>query len=345
MAAAIDLQSDNAVNIERLNLVKGLIDEAITVVEQLYIPDLLAVASFYKEWAGYGGGLGNYMSYGTCPRTASAIPPSSACRAASSSAGTSPRCCPGPVRRAQVQEEVAHSGTTTRRARPRCTPGTGSRRQYTGPKPPYENLDGDKAYSCSSPALAGNAMEVGPLARMLVGYASGSTSTRRSSTRRSGSSASRRRRCSRPWAGTAARARDQLCARWLRAEYEHLIANLKAGDSASGGHLEVGPEALPKECKGFGFTEAPRGALGHWCHIQDGKLASYQIVVPSTWNASPKDGKASTAPTRPRSSARHGRPPSARSRSCAPSLVRPGACLCLARARPDGRVLSEVVVR
>jgi hydrogenase large subunit len=45
------------------------------------------------------------------------------------------------------------------------------------------------------------------------------------------------------------------------------------------------------EAKGFGFTEAPRGALGHWVHTKDRKIANYQIVVPSTWNASPKDGK------------------------------------------------------
>src|ERR1039457_2342282 len=68
MACAIDMQSDNAINMERLNYVKGLIQDAQQVVEGMYIPDLLAVASFYTDWAAIGGGLGNYMVYGDIPQ-------------------------------------------------------------------------------------------------------------------------------------------------------------------------------------------------------------------------------------------------------------------------------------
>src|SRR5512136_1821661 len=68
MPCAIDLNSDNAINMERLNLVRELINGAITIIEQLYLPDLLAIASFYLDWAAIGGGLGNYMAYGDVPQ-------------------------------------------------------------------------------------------------------------------------------------------------------------------------------------------------------------------------------------------------------------------------------------
>ena len=68
MASAISMQGDNAINMERSTMVKGLIQDAIDVVERMYFPDLLAVASFYPEWTEIGGGLGNYMAYGDVPQ-------------------------------------------------------------------------------------------------------------------------------------------------------------------------------------------------------------------------------------------------------------------------------------
>src|ERR1700690_1362037 len=68
MASAISMQGDNAINIERLNYVRDLIHDALQIVEALYLPDLLAVASFYTDWAAIGGGLGNYMVYGDVPQ-------------------------------------------------------------------------------------------------------------------------------------------------------------------------------------------------------------------------------------------------------------------------------------
>jgi len=75
------------------------------------------------------------------------------------------------------------------------------------------------------------------------------------------------------------------------AEYNNLVANLKAGDESVADTKFWKPESWKPESKGFGFTEAPRGSLCHWIHIKDAKIANYQIVVPSTWNASPRDAK------------------------------------------------------
>jgi hydrogenase large subunit len=70
-----------------------------------------------------------------------------------------------------------------------------------------------------------------------------------------------------------------------------LLANIKAGDSATANTTLWDPATWPKEARGAGFTEAPRGALGHWIVIKDGKIDNYQAVVPTTWNGSPRDEK------------------------------------------------------
>jgi hydrogenase large subunit len=84
---------------------------------------------------------------------------------------------------------------------------------------------------------------------------------------------------------------SQLAAHWLMDEYDNLVANLKAGNWVVANTQNWEPSTWPSDCKGVGFTEAPRGALAHWIHIQDGKIANYQCVVPTTWNASPRDVK------------------------------------------------------
>jgi hydrogenase large subunit len=75
----------------------------------------------------------------------------------------------------------------------------------------------------------------------------------------------------------------------MRHYYDQLVANIKTGDLRTFNSERWDPSTWPEECKGFGYTEAPRGSLGHWIHIKDQKIKEYQIVVPSTWNASPRD--------------------------------------------------------
>jgi len=75
----------------------------------------------------------------------------------------------------------------------------------------------------------------------------------------------------------------------MRHYYDQLIANIKTGDYRTFNSDRWDPSSWPEDCKGFGYSEAPRGSLGHWIHISDKKIKEYQIVVPSTWNASPRD--------------------------------------------------------
>ncbi len=294
MASAINLQGASAINMERLNLVREKILEAIDIVDQLYVPDLLAIASFYPEWASIGGGLSNYMCYGDVPQNGLAdVSGYRFPRGIVLDRNLSEVHEVDPKDPEQIREEIAHSWYSYPTGPKSLHPWEGhTEPNYTGPKPPYEQLDENGAYSwLKTPRWRGKPMEVGPLARLIVGYASGQSEIKAvvdDAVARLGvpltalfSTLGR----------TAARGLEtKLAVHWLKAEYDKLIGNLKAGDESTADTTLWHPETWPKECKGFGFTEAPRGSLGHWIHIKDQKIENYQCVVPSTWNASPRDG-------------------------------------------------------
>lgn len=350
MASAISMQSDNAINMERLNLVKGLIQDAIQVVENMYIPDLLAVASFYPEWAAIGGGLGNYMAYGDVPQNGIAdVSQFRMPRGVILNKNLSEVLPLDLADAGQVQEQVAHSWYEYPDGKDALHPWDGvTVPKYSGPKPPYKQLDENAKYSwLKSPRWKGHAVEVGPLSRMLIGFASGQPDYKEVVTEALGALKVPATALFSTLGRTAARGLEtKLCVHWLMAEYEHLIANLKAGDSAVADTSRWQPSSWPSEAKGYGFTEAPRGALAHWIHIKDAKIENYQIVVPSTWNASPKDSKG-----------QHGAYESALLNTPMADPKRPLEILrtihsfdpCLACAShvfgPDGEKLAEVKVR
>jgi hydrogenase large subunit len=349
MASAISMQSDNAINMERLNYVKGLIEEAIQVVEQMYIPDLIAVASFYPEWTQIGGGLGNYLVYGDIPQTGfNDVASFRFPRGVILNKNLSEVLPVDPTDDSQIREEIAHSWYEYSGGKEALHPWAGETSpKYTGPKPPYKQLDEKAKYSwLKSPRWKGNAMEVGPLARVLVGYASNHNDFKEVVNEALTILKIPAAALFSTLGRTAARGLEtRLAVHWLMDEYNHLVANLKAGDSATADTSRWEPSTWPAEAKGYGFTEAPRGALCHWIHIKDTKIANYQIVVPSTWNASPKDGKG-----------QHGAYESALLGTPMADPQRPLEILrtihsfdpCLACAShvlgPDGRKLSEVVV-
>jgi hydrogenase large subunit len=89
---------------------------------------------------------------------------------------------------------------------------------------------------------------------------------------------------------TAARTLEtKILADAMQGWYDQLIANIKAGDTKTFNEQLWDPATWPSSCQGVGFMEAPRGALGHWIVIEEGRIANYQAVVPSTWNAGPRD--------------------------------------------------------
>jgi hydrogenase large subunit len=293
---AVNIDDSNALNAERLAYVGTLLQEASEFIEKVYLPDLLAVASFYKDWGGIGGGLSNYLAFGDLPvhgyrNVADFKFP----RGAILNRDLSKIHEVDGKNAEQVQEFISHSwydystGNDSGKH-----PWVGETKlNYTGPQPPYEFLNIEGKYSwLKTPRWKGNPMEVGPLARLLVAYGSGREEVKEivNSTLKA---------LDVPVAAlfstlgrTAARGLEtKLISGWAREFYNQLLANIKNGDTRMFDNSKWLPETWPKETKGVGLSEAPRGALAHWIVIKEGKIDNYQLVVPSTWNASPRDAK------------------------------------------------------
>ncbi|MHB8058780.1 MAG: nickel-dependent hydrogenase large subunit [Desulfuromonadaceae bacterium] len=289
MSIPIDPDSQNALNADKLIEIKRLLKKAQQFVEKVYIPDLLAIASFYKEWAAIGGGVGNYLSYGEFPDANGNLWfPSGALLNKDLSNVI-------PVDQGKIAEYVDHSWfENSAGAGKGLHPFEGETEvNYTGPKPPYKNLDTDAKYSfVKSPRYEEKSMEVGPLARILVAYASGHKETKAVVDMVLGKLGVGAPALFSTLGRTAARGIDALLIaqqtpKWL----DELIGNISKGDYRIHNNESWDPSTWPVEAKGYGFHEAPRGALGHWIRIKDQKILNYQAVVPSTWNASPRDAK------------------------------------------------------
>lgn len=293
---AINVDEANALNAERLAQVGKLFDDGKEFIEQVYIPDLLAVAPYYLDWGGIGGGLQNYLAYGDLPvKGHGDVASFKFPRGAILNRNLNEVLPVDGKNLEEIQEFISHSwyeysdGNETGKH-----PWNGETKfNYTGPQPPYEFLNVNEKYSwLKTPRWKSNAMEVGPLARLLVAYGAGSTEVKdligmvlKKLNVPVGALFSTLGR-------TAARGLETvLIAKWAKEFYDQLLANIKNGDTRTFNNSKWEPSTWPKEAKGVGFTEAPRGALAHWIVIKDEKIDNYQLVVPSTWNASPRDPK------------------------------------------------------
>jgi hydrogenase large subunit len=297
----INIDGAGAINMERLNLVSSIIDQTIEFINQVYIPDLLAIAGFYKDWL-HGGGLSSMsvMSYGDIPEHANDY---------SAKSLLLPRgvIVDGKLDRIhevdlgdpnQIQEYVDHSWYRYADEKKGLHPWDGVTEpnfvlgpNTKGTRTRIEATDENAKYSwIKAPRWNGHAVEVGPLARYIIGYAQNNPEFKEPVEQvlktldvpvqalfsTLGRTAARGLECA--WA-----------AEKLKYFQNKLIATIRAGDQSTANTLYWEPDTWPKQTKGYGFTEAPRGALGHWIRIEDGKIANYQAIVPTTWNGSPRD--------------------------------------------------------
>ena len=293
--------SVGGLNMVNLNQISSLIDQTREFIKNVYIPDLLAVAQFYKGWL-YGGGLSsmNVLSYGDIPDRANDY---------SAENLMMPRgaIINGNLKEVhevdlrdpnEIQEFVPHSWYKYADESKGLHPWDGVTEpnfelgpNALGTRTNIEQIDEDAKYSwIKAPRWRGHAMEVGPLARYIIGYAKGDKEITEQinfvlktldvpvdalfSTL--GRTAARGLEAD--WAGDK-----------MRYFMDKLVANIKAGDSNTANVDNWDPSTWPKEAKGVGFTEAPRGALGHWIRIKETRIDNYQCVVPTTWNGSPRD--------------------------------------------------------
>jgi hydrogenase large subunit len=293
MARPVDPNSQAAINADQIAFLRTLFAQAKQFVEQVYLPDVLAVAPFYLDWAGLGEGLGNFMSYGDFPLTDSL---------SSDEPGNLflPRGLildrnlgtVHPVDQRQITEYVTHSWFSYDADTQAKHPWEGETRpNYTGPQPPYDFLNTDGKYSwIKAPRYDDKAVEVGPLSRMLIAYASGHERVKFWVDAALGQLGAGPEVLFSTLGRIAARCIETVVlAEQLLGWTDELAANVGNGDFRIHGLEHWDPATWPREAQGWGWQEAPRGALGHWVHIKDGQIENYQCVVPSTWNGSPRD--------------------------------------------------------
>jgi hydrogenase large subunit len=293
---SINLNEVAAINSERLNLVSRLIGQADEFINQVYLPDLLAVASFYKDWARWGGGLKNYLSYGEFPTRGYGQPELfKYSRGVVLNRDLSKVYPVNPRDSEEIKEYISSSWYSYQGdQKAGLHPWAGETKlDYTGPKPPFETLAGQEKYSfIKTPRWKEQPMEVGPLARLIVAYASGRADVKDLVGQTLGQLNVPVEALFSTLGRTAARGLDAALAMiWLKEFFGELMQRVKINEVATFNGERWEPKSWPKDAEGVGLAEAPRGALAHWIKIHEGAIENYQMVVPTTWNGSPRDAR------------------------------------------------------
>jgi hydrogenase large subunit len=295
--------SVGALNMTHMNQISGIINDTIEFINNVYIPDIVAIGGLYKGWL-YGGGLSgkSVLAYGDIPDHANDYSAKNLMMPHGAIInGNLKEVFPVDLRNPdEIQEFVPHSWYSYADEKKGLHPWDGETTpkyelgpNAKGTRTNIEQIDEGGKYSwIKAPRWKGNAMEVGPLARYVVGYASGHTEITDQIKDLLGRLNAPVDALFSTLGRTAARALEgQWAAYKMRYFMDKMIANLKAGDSATANTTNWDPSTWPKEAKGVGFTEAPRGALAHWIKIKDTKIDNYQCIVPTTWNGSPRDNE------------------------------------------------------
>ena len=294
VANAINLDNDQTLNMPKLYAIKDALDEVSSFIQQVYFVDVCAVAAMYPDWLGYGKGVTNYLSVPDLPLDTKGTKfdfPGGTIMNADLKSVREIKSFDEPYFRENVSESIAHAWYD----------GDWSRHPWEeDTEPKYSTFDDNGKYSwVKAPRFQGKPMQVGPLAQVLVGVALGHEPTVRWATKTLDT------------AGAVAHVKlgpevlhstlGRHAARMIRTcviselaqkHWTLLAENIGKGDVTSFNK----PTFPAGEQRGFGFHEAPRGTLSHWIVIRDAKIHNYQAVVPSTWNAGPRDDKNQPGP-------------------------------------------------
>ncbi len=251
-------------------------------VNNVMYQDLLTLAPYYLDWAGIGKGVGNYLSWGvfdSAPASPESrfLPPGVLLKGKKRLEKASPE---------EVKEHVKHS--FYRYSRP-LNPAEGKT------EPGFKKHDTEKTYSwLKAPRYDGKPMEVGPLARVLIAYHKNVKPVKKEV------DALLEKLGHKGNPGILQSVLGRIAARVIESkliveEMEKWVADLEKEMKKKGARVYTGYK-VPKKGEGIGLWEAPRGALGHWIRIKNSKIENYQCVVPTTWNASPRDDKHQRGP-------------------------------------------------
>lgn len=291
---SVSHDAPSVLNIERLMLVKNFIDKLDQFVKSTYLTDVPAIGAFYLDWTKYGAGVTNYLSVPDCPQDTK---------------GTVFDLPGGYVDGGDIK--TYKPITTFNDAYFRDGVAESSKHSwYVGEKPlhpwqgetepQYTDFQDNGKYSwVKAPTFYGKRCEVGPLADVHIGLAAGHARYTKYLNQAIGTFKAVGKLDDVPLAALqstigrhAARAvRCAVMMDTLKDQWEKLVANIGKDQTT------FNAPSFPKgEINGVGFHQAPRGTLSHWVVIENGKIKNYQAVVPSTWNAGPRDAKGQVGP-------------------------------------------------
>ncbi|MBY6030962.1 nickel-dependent hydrogenase large subunit [Halomonas sp. DP8Y7-1] len=303
-----DLAAGAPLNMERLNFVRARMEEAFAFSQNVYLPDVIAIASFYKDWL-HGGGLAgsNVMDYGDYSKVNYDKSTDQLKGGAIVGGNWDEVHEVDPTDPEQIQEFVAHSWYRYADESKGLHPWDGETEHHyelgqatVGTRTHIRELDESAKYSwIKSPRWRGHAMEVGPLARYILNYSQGNEfvidqvdSSLAAFNQLAGTRLTPRQALPSTIGRTLARALEaHYCASMMLDDWHELVANIRAGDLATANIEKWDPASWPSEARGVGIVAAPRGMNGHWIRIKDGKIENYQCIVPTTWNGSPRDAE------------------------------------------------------
>lgn len=294
VTTALNPDSDSALNMERLYWIKQLIEEVRGFIQQVYLPDVVAVGALYKDWLPYGAGVKNYLAVPDMVLNTNATEfdlPGGTIMDGDLGTVKSITSFNDDYFRDNVEENITHAWYD----------GNWSKHPYKGETVPnYTDFQDDGKYSwIKAPRFQGKPMQVGPLAQMLVGYAQGHKPIIENVNNAlslvssvAGVTVGPEVLHSTLGRHVARAVRASMLGDLAIKHWELLVDNIGRGD------LEIfNKPVFPQgEQQGYGIHEAPRGTLSHWIVIQDGKIKNYQCVVPSTWNAGPRDADGVVGP-------------------------------------------------
>ena len=294
VANAINLDNDATLNMAKLYQVKDLLASARQFIEQVYFVDVCAIGAMYADWLAYGSGVTNYLAVPDLPIDSTGTSfdlPGGTIFAGDLKSVKAITSFEDPYFQKNVSECIAHAWYD----------GDWTRHPYEEDTVPrYTEYRPDGKYSwIKAPRFDGHPMQVGPLAQVLVGVAQGHEPTVRWATRAlatagkvAGVSLTPAVLQSTLGRHAARMIRTAVIAELADKHWTLLAENIGKGDTRI-----FNQPVFPKgEQQGFGFHEAPRGTLSHWLVIENGAIKNYQAVVPSTWNAGPRDAKDQSGP-------------------------------------------------
>ncbi len=292
---SISHEAPSVLNIERLMLIKNFIDKLDHFVKSTYMTDVPAIGAFYLDWAGIGGGVNNYLTVPDCPQdskgTVFDLP-----------GGYIDNADLGSLKPITTFDDAYFRDGVAESSKHAWYEGGDALHPFEGEtEPEYTDFQDEGKYSwVKAPTFYGKRAEVGPLADVLVGVASGHEGYTTYLNQAMGILKSVSGNPDIPLTAVhstigrhAARAiRCGVMMDTLNDQWQKLVNNVGTGDMDTFN----APEFPKGEIKGVGFHQAPRGTLSHWVVIEDGKIKNYQAVVPSTWNAGPRDADGQIGP-------------------------------------------------